>query len=310
MHASSRRFLASSLALVLALSVAESGSAQDDVTAARDLYRAAAYDDALAVLNRLHGSWRPPEEDAVVEQYRAFCLLALGRVEEAQRAMEAAVMSAPAYHLSADDAPPRVRAAFGDARRRMLPTVIQRKYSDAKAAFDRKESAAAASGFKEVLALLADPDVAAAISQPPLSNLRALAMDFTNLSEATAAPPRELPKPSVPPLAVPPPQAAPSPAISMAARIYGADDAEVVPPVTVRQVLPPVGDVFAVRQGTVEVIIDATGAVEAAVMRTPVNPVYDRLVLSAAKTWRYRAATLDGTPVKFRKFVKIDIKAR
>ena len=83
-----------------------------------------------------------------------------------------------------------------------------------------------------------------------------------------------------------------------------------IPPATVRQVLPPVNDIFAVRQGIVEIIVDESGAVEAATMRVAVNPVYDRLVLSAAKTWRYRAATLNGTPVKFRKIVQIDFKSR
>jgi TonB family protein len=72
--------------------------------------------------------------------------------------------------------------------------------------------------------------------------------------------------------------------------------------------LPPVADVFALRQGIVEVIVDETGAVKEATMRLSVNPVYDRLVLTAAKRWRYTPASLDGRPVKFRKIVQIDLK--
>ena len=101
-----------------------------------------------------------------------------------------------------------------------------------------------------------------------------------------------------------------SPARAIERLIYGPEDANVVPPVILRQVLPPVGEVFAVRQGMVEIIIDETGSVEAATTRVAVNPVYDRLVLSAAKNWRYRAASLDGTPVRFRKIVQIDLKPR
>ena len=53
--------------------------AQDSFAAARDLYASAAYDDALMVLNRLDISGRPPADRLQVNQYRAFCLLALRR---------------------------------------------------------------------------------------------------------------------------------------------------------------------------------------------------------------------------------------
>ena len=35
---------------------------------------------------------------------------------------------------------------------------------------------------------------------------------------------------------------------------------------------------------------------------------YDAMVLTATKAWRYRPATLNGVPVKFRKTVQITIK--
>ena len=292
--------------LAILLILAQASSAQDSLTAARDLYRGAAYDDALALLNGLHGSQRP-EENLAIEQYRALCLLALGRVDEAEHAIEAVVITAPSYHPSAEDASPRVQTVFGDVRRRILPIIIQQKYADAKASFDRKESATAANGFKQVLDLLADPDVAPAANQPPLSNVGALAADFRRLSEAAAAPPPPVAPPPSPP---PPAPVAPLPPRVIERRIYGPEDAMVVPPATIRQALPPLGDVFAVRQGIVEVVVDESGAVETATMRSPVNPVYDRLVLAAAKSWRYKAATLDGKPVRFRKMVQIDLKSR
>ena len=44
-------------------------------------------------------------------------------------------------------------------------------------------------------------------------------------------------------------------------------------------------------------------------MRSPVAPRYDSLVLAAAKGWKYSPATLNGTPVKFRKVINISIKS-
>src|SRR5438128_1005163 len=116
-------------------------SAQESLAAARDLYASAAYEDALAVLNRLRGSDHPADEARSIEQYRAFCLLALGRTDEAERAIEAVVSAQPSYHPSESEVSPRLRSLFADVRRRMLPTIIQDRYAQAKASFDRKEYA-------------------------------------------------------------------------------------------------------------------------------------------------------------------------
>jgi TonB family protein len=56
------------------------------------------------------------------------------------------------------------------------------------------------------------------------------------------------------------------------------------------------------------VVIDESGAVESAVMTASVTQAYDTMVLAAAKAWRYRPATANGAPVKFRKTVQITIK--
>src|ERR1041384_7386306 len=102
------------------------GADQDSLAAVRELYASAAYEDALNALSRLPPD-RPAEEARTIEQYRAFCLLALGRNGEAERAIEAVVASAPNFRPSESDVAPRVRAAFGDVRRRMLPAIIQQK---------------------------------------------------------------------------------------------------------------------------------------------------------------------------------------
>ena len=285
---------------------AASVQAQDgDLAAARDLYASAAYDDALAVLNRLRSSDHPPNQSRAIEQYRAFCLLALGRAADAEQAIEAVVTAEPSYNPSDSDASPRVRSAFTTVRRRMLPVIIQQKYGQAKAAFDRKEFAAAASGFSQVLAALADQDVAAEAKQPPLSDLRMLAIGFAELSAKAAASPPPPPPPPPPPVQVaaapPPPPARPA--------IYTAVDADVIPPSTISQVLPLFpGQVRIPRTGKLEVVFNETGTVESAVMIATVTAAYDALVVSATRTWRYKPATVNGAPVKFRKIVQLNIR--
>jgi TonB family protein len=271
---------------------------EDSLAAARELYASAAYEDALAVLSKLPESNRP-DEQRVVEQYRALCLLALGRTGEAEHAIEAVVIGDPSYR-PATDVSPRVRTAFSDVRKRMLPTIIQQKYSRAKAAFDRKEFGTAASEFTQMLEAMTDPDVQTAASHPPLSDLRTLASGFRDLAVSAAAPPPPPPAPEPPSPQVPQQPARTS---------YSSADANVIPPVTVRQDLPAFpGQVLVGKTGMLEILIDETGMVESAIVRQSVSAQYDNLALAAAKSWRYRPATLNGAPVKFRKAVQITVR--
>jgi hypothetical protein len=279
--------------------------AEDSLSAARDLYAAAAYEDALAALDRLRAGGARADDNRAVDQYRAFCLLALGKSTEAAQAIEAVVAADPSYHPSDSDVSPRVRAAFSDVRRRLLPDLAQQKYTLAKAAFDRKDYRTASEHFGQLLDLFADPDLTAAASRPPLTDLRMLTVGFRDLSVQALAPPTpEPPKAAAavpvapPPAAVPPPPAAP--------RVYAASDANVIPPSVVRQELPPFGGaIFKPIMGLLEVMIDESGMVTGATVRGSMNVVYDRQVLTAASQWRYRPAMLDGTPVKYRKFIQI-----
>jgi len=293
------------IALVLALSLLSADdAAQDALNAARDLYASAAYEDALAVLNRVPEASRPPEEARAISQYRAFCLLALGRNAEAERAIEAVISREPTYR-PANDLSPRVRNAFVDVRRRMLPQIIQTRYAQAKDAFDRKDFDNAAAGFTQVLEVMNDPDAAAAVNQPGMADLKMLAGGFRDLAVKAAAPP-PLPV-SVTPVPAPPPAPATPPP---APKTYTASDTEVVPPLVIKQDLPPFpGQLRVGRMGAIEVLIDETGAVDFAIMRQPITTAYDNLAIAAAKTWRYRPATINGTPVRYKKVVQVTIKA-
>jgi TonB family protein len=293
-----------SLAAVLALSGTVASAQERDLATARELYAAASYDDALAVLNRLRASEHPASQARAIEQYRAFCLLALGRAADAQQAIEAVVAAEPSYQPSESEVSPRIRSAFADVRRRMLPAIIQQKYAEAKAAFDRKAFAAAAAGFSRVLVALTDPAVAADANRPPLSDLRTLAVGFEELSAKAAAPPPP-PPPPAPVVATPPPPPTP-----IAFRVYSGQDRDVIPPTIINQALPSFqGTVLVPRTGVLEVLISETGDVESAVMTQSVTMAYDKLALNAARAWRFKPATVKGVPVKYRKTVQIAVKA-
>jgi len=280
--------------VLLILASAPRVHAQEPLAAARQLYASAEYETALGVLNDLAAGSATPEERQTIDLYRALCLLAVGRTVDAERAIEAMIAQDPLYR-PADDMSPRMRTAFSDARKRVLPAIVQQHYSEAKSAFDKKEFAAAATGFRRVLDVLDDPDVMQAAAQPPLSDVRTLASGFHDLSVKAIPAPIPI---------------APAPPVSVAARIYVAEDQDVVPPVAIRQELPRFPDVVRIAmRGVLEVVIGETGTVESATMVAPTVANYDRMVLSAANAWVYYPATVDRTPVKFRKRIQINISA-
>src|SRR4051794_25227943 len=148
-----------SIATTIVLASARRAEPQESLNAARDLYTAAAYEDALALLDRLKASAHRADDSRYIEQYRAFCLLALGRSNDAEHAIEAVVATAPLYRPTESDASPRVRLAFRDVRRRMLPGIIQQRYAEAKTAYDHKQTGLARNLFRQLLELLNDPDI-------------------------------------------------------------------------------------------------------------------------------------------------------
>ena len=80
---------------LIVLAATTAVAADDSLATARDLYAAAAYEDALAVLNRLGTPAGAPGDGPAIGQYRAFCLLALGRVSEAEQAIETLIAAEP-----------------------------------------------------------------------------------------------------------------------------------------------------------------------------------------------------------------------
>ena len=275
---------------------------QDSLDAARQLYASAEYTSALTMLNALAANNSPREERRAIALYRTLCLLAVGRGAEADRAIESMVSADPLYRPDADDIPPRMRTAIAEARKKLLPSILQQKYKESKSAFDSQDFMHAASGFKEMLDGLADPDISAAAAQSPLSDLKTLAIGFYELSSKALVPPSS----SVPAVAAAaPPPLVPTPSVQ-APRVYTSEDRNVIPPQAIRQQIPAFpGKVTVAKTGVLELVIDNSGNVESALMRVPVNAQYDRMATAAAKTWQYQPATVDGAPVKFVKRIQV-----
>lgn len=304
MSAPARRLIAPFL---LAASFAQSALGQvpvgrDVVGTARDLYASARYDEALAVLNDL----RPADTASAVsdrksiEQYRSLCLLALGRGSEAESAIAAVVTADPSYLPGEAEASPRVRSAFSDVRRRLLPEIAGARYAEAKVSFDRKDHALAAQQFRQTIALIDDPDMGG-----KLADLRTLSAGFLDLALAAMAPPPAPPKPQV--VAAPAPAPTPQPDLH---RTYTMGDKDVTAPRVIRQEMPrltPTMKMQAKDRGVIEIVIDELGRVSFAAIRTSVHPMFDADLLSAARDWKYQPATLSGRAVKYRKMIQINV---
>jgi hypothetical protein len=286
-------------ALLIAVAFPVTAYAADtDLSAARDLYVSASYDDALAMLSTLSNGSRSPDERQSIDLYRTLCFFALGKTADADHMIEAMLLRDPLYRAADEELSPRVETAFQTARRRILPFVIQQKYAEAKTAFDKQDWATASTGFAEVLKSLGDPDIALTAGTPPLSDLKTLAAGFKDLAVKSIPPPPapkivEVPKPVRPVKAV-----------------YSAEDRDVMPPVAVQQRVPKYpANVSRPMQGVVQFVVDESGAVQAPTMPVSIDMSYDGMVISAAKRWQYQPATLEGKPVKYLKRLTISVAA-
>lgn len=108
--------------------------------------------------------------------------------------------------------------------------------------------------------------------------------------------------------ATPPP--APAPARPDPNRIYVTEEDGIVAPQAIKQEVPQLPAALRTQardRGLLEIIVDERGRVISATVRESLHPLYDSLLLNAARDWRYRPATFDGTPVKFRKLIQINL---
>ena len=286
---------ASALLISFAFSIS-AYAADTSLAAARDLYVSASYDDALAMLSALSSGSRSMEERQSIDLYRTLCLFALGKTADADRVIEGMLLRDPLYRAGDEELSPRVENAFQSARRRILPSVIQQKYAEAKAAFDKQDWASASAGFAEVLKSINDPDIATVAGAPPLSDIKTLALGFHDLAvKSTPPPPVPAPKVDAKPIRPVKP-------------FYTADDRDVTAPIALVQKVPKYpANVTRPLQGVVQFVIDENGAVQTPTMPVSIDMSYDGMVIAAAKKWQYQPAMLDGKPVKYMKRLTISV---
>jgi tetratricopeptide (TPR) repeat protein len=279
-----------SILLMLSLApLAAAAAGQDTLEEAKAHYAAAAYEEALSTLTRVDVA--PSTNKVEVEQYRAFCFIALGKTADAERAVASLVASDPKYVPSPTVASPKVLQLFSDMRRKELPGVARRLLEEGRTAFKEKQLARAQKTFELLLQLLDD---AALKGRPENDDMRVLAEGFVALADATSAP-------------------APAPAAEAPVRTTGMTMIE--PPVAVRQALPewtPPDDLAASRDyvGALKVTIGADGRVKSAAIEKATYPTYDARLLQVAKSWVYKPATRNGEPVESEKVIAINLRRR
>jgi len=271
-------------------------AAAGDLDSAKALFAAASHEEALSTLDQLGGA----ADSIQVNQYRALCLLALGRTRDAEAPLQQIVSADPLYKLPASEVSPRLVDLFRDVRKRTLPSAARQLYSRAKSNYDAKRLPEASKDFKTLLALLKEPEATERATE--LADLKDLAEGFLALTEAQVAAPKADPPPTAAATAATTTAAA-APA-SAEARIYGSDDRDVKPPVEIQRQMPPWTPTtpeqkMSTFRGAVRVIIDERGVVESANIVASVFPTYNVLLLKAARGWRYQPATRLGVPVKY-----------
>jgi hypothetical protein len=297
-------------------------AAGDRLAEALRLYDDAMYTGALEVLDQI--AIEQPSPD--VHQYRALCLIALGRADAAERAMADIVAADPFFALDAEAASPRVVAQFAAVRRRLLPPVIRRGFADATARYREGATAQAQQQFNRVLKLLDD---AALQNDQALSDLALVASAFVELTRAQTPPPaitpisRSIVAAPLPP-ALPAPAEGLDPALPAAApsavvspdpapmRVTASEPVAFEPAVAVVRPLPkwmPPDPHAALRKysGTIAVEVDARGRVVGAASKRLIHPAYDPVLLAAAYQWVFRPARQNGRPVKSEVMVEIEL---
>jgi hypothetical protein len=197
---------------------------------------------------------------------------------DAQRLFDRIVLSDPLYRLSPERATPEAIAALRDSKRVLVPDIARRDLERARQAFEAGAYDRAAADATRVTRMLDDLDPGSA---PP--GLRDAARQLLARIESALA--RE------------------------DQHIYTEADVGVMPPEALSRQLPvtPPTGVSKGQIGTLEMLISRAGQVEAIKLHTPLNRYHERMIVSAAKAWRYKPALKDGKPVRYRLISSINL---
>jgi hypothetical protein len=281
---------------------------------AKRLYEAAEYDLALAQMDAIDFATVPPEQARDASLYEALCLMALDRTPEAVSKIEQIVRGQPLFHVP-DDTPPRVRALVDDVRNRLRPALVQQHYQSGKALFDADAYARAIEEFTLVIELV--DDAGEGIGASGLGDVKTLAVGFRDLSQRALASsaPNTVPATAMTRDAAPAPNGTAVPG-GASAPDSAPVESTIVPPVVIRQNVPEWPRWLSIntrRQGTgtldgvLDIIIGSDGKVESVELVTRIHPLYDGLLIEAAKRWQYQPATRNGQPMPYPKRIMVKV---
>jgi hypothetical protein len=208
---------------------------------------------------------------------RALAQLARGRYDEAQLVVDAIVLGDPFFEPDAASVTPAFMSALQTSRAVLLPAIALTASAAARTWLSAGDYDRALSEALRAARLLALHPTGESVS------LRGTVQDLiaTIRDERTRA---EL-------------------------MIYTTADAEVTPPSALSRQLPsslPEG-LSRSLVGTLEIIVSREGDVETVSLHTPLNRFHERMIVSAAKAWRYRPALRNGKPVRFRLFSTVNL---
>ena len=274
---------------MLCLALASAPAVAQDLDRVRALYVSAAYEEALAAMPAVNGEAVRTD----LEQYRALCLLALGREAEASAAVERLVRDHPTFVPVPGETSPRMQSLFVTARAKLIPDLARTQYGEAKTAYEKKDRETALAGFRRTISLI---DSLAESDRGSLADLRLVAAGFLELSSERSA-------------RTGPAAAAPVPGLKTAPSTPE-PSGPFVGPVAINEQLPPWSPPDSASRrmeyaGLLRIAIGADGRVESATIVKSSHPVYDMAALRAAKGWTYKPATRGGQPVPTHKDIHV-----
>lgn len=252
----------------------------------RQMYASADYEQVLSMLGNA--------EEPTAQQYRALCLLALGRQEDAKGVLEVLVAASPEFTISAEEMPPRFVTLLSQTRQRLLPAILRRLFAEAREQYQAKAYDRALAQFEKLVALSSEADIR---DVDGISDLRLLAEGFVDLAKAPQAS-----KPQVTASVAAPPT--PNPAVR----------STTTPPVAVKQEMPPwpaeAGNIAFPMVGAVRLRIDSSGRVTSATMVKSIDSRYDTRLLAATRFWEYTPGTVNGVSIESESVVEIRVNPR
>ncbi|HTM05568.1 MAG TPA: hypothetical protein VL173_18790 [Vicinamibacterales bacterium] len=289
------------LAIALMLAVTTAPLAADGldtlVDEAKALYANASYEAALKLLDAAPAT----ADDA--DEYRALCLLALNRTDDAQRVLERLITHAPTLVPASDDFPPRFLSLYNAVRERLLPTIVMDVLAKAREDFKTSKPTEAARRFQQVLTLSKEPSLA---ERQEVQGAATVAAAFLDLLKATDG------ASSRAALAAPRPTAASAAAAATTTPAPEPAKPVTAPAVAIRQTVPrwsatSRGEPASTLQGAVRILIGVDGKVRFASIEARIDPRYDELLLNAAYNWVYKPAMMNGMPVESERLITVQV---